>query len=197
MRTHHYVCITHKSNDSCQFTFSSIRHDNKPIFVFLGCLLHIRSSKARLSNRIMMIVMWNINSTAPVDRWYEFWIVCKRFHWNICWSFQGGKHIVEFQGTVYSGEAPESDDEIPSISNVKIGKEVTEVFQSPSAPPVRPQFFETQSVLQKLLGENMNAIRILEQHTNFVRVISFSWTQSAFLASFKSNCPEHRGDGFE
>lgn len=59
--------------------------------------------------------------------------------------------IHEFQGVVYDGEAPESDDEILAFSNVKLktGQEVTEVYQ-PS--PTKSSSGEI-SVLQQCLSK--------------------------------------------
>lgn len=57
---------------------------------------------------------------------------------------------MEYHGTVFSGEAPESDDEIYAFSNVKLGtaQEMTEVYQ-PS--PVRT-VQKPKTLLQKMLG---------------------------------------------
>lgn len=62
--------------------------------------------------------------------------------------------VTEFHGTVYSGEAPESDDdEVLSISNIKLGQEATEVFKPSPSRKLRPTAFEGNSVLQKILGK--------------------------------------------
>lgn len=61
---------------------------------------------------------------------------------------------MEHHGTVFSGEAPESDDEILAFSSVKLGaaREMTEVYQpSPVKMVQKPILGKT--LLQKLLGE--------------------------------------------
>lgn len=55
---------------------------------------------------------------------------------------------------MYSGEAPESDDEILAFSNVKLGRaqEVTEVYKPPKRQAHREPV-EGKTVLQKILSK--------------------------------------------
>lgn len=79
-----------------------------------------------------------------------------QFKEPICIQAPYGREISEYHGTVFSGEAPESDDEIFAYSNVKLGtaKEVTEVYKpSPTRIPYRHSS-EEKSILQKLLGNS-------------------------------------------
>lgn len=57
---------------------------------------------------------------------------------------------------MFSGEAPESDDEILAFSNVKLGtaQEVTEVYRPSPKHQVRREPPEGKTVLQKILGKN-------------------------------------------
>lgn len=55
---------------------------------------------------------------------------------------------------MFSGEAPESDDEILAFSNVKLGaaQEVTEVYKPSPKRQARQESAEGKSILQKILG---------------------------------------------
>lgn len=66
--------------------------------------------------------------------------------------------MTEYHGTVFDGEAPESDDEILSISNIKLGQEATEIFKPSTSRSKRRQSFEVSSVLQNILGKILNKI---------------------------------------
>lgn len=59
--------------------------------------------------------------------------------------------VTEFHGTVYSGEAPESDDD--EVLSIKLGQEATEVLKPSPSRQLRPTAFEGNSVLQKILGK--------------------------------------------
>lgn len=61
---------------------------------------------------------------------------------------------------VFSGEAPESDEEILAFSNVKLGtaQEVTEVYKPSPKRQVHREPFEGKSVLQKMLGNWNKAV---------------------------------------
>lgn len=69
--------------------------------------------------------------------------------------YQYGKDACEYQGTVFSGEAPESDDEILAFSNVKLGtaQEVTEIYKPSPKHQIRREPSEGKTVLQKILGK--------------------------------------------
>lgn len=60
--------------------------------------------------------------------------------------------MTEYKGTVFSGEAPESDDEVQAISNVKLAnaQEVTETFHPSDFKPARNH--SSLSLLQQCLG---------------------------------------------
>lgn len=62
---------------------------------------------------------------------------------------------VEYKGTVFSGEAPESDDEILAFSNVQLtnAKEVTETFNPFDSKPSNKNKANL-SLLQQCLGKN-------------------------------------------
>lgn len=71
------------------------------------------------------------------------------------------------EGTVYQGEAPESDDEILAFSSIKLGnaQELTEIYR-PSPRRIRRERSQEMSVLQKLLGKSKNhfcCFQILEK----------------------------------
>lgn len=74
--------------------------------------------------------------------------------------FQYGQDASDYQGTVFSGEAPESDDEILAFSNVKLGTahEVTEVYKPSPKHQVQRDPSEGKTVLQKILGKIENKV---------------------------------------
>lgn len=69
--------------------------------------------------------------------------------------FQVENAAVEYKGTVFSGEAPESDDEILAFSNVKLGNalEVTEVYKPTASKTTHKEVPQELSLLQKCLGK--------------------------------------------
>lgn len=142
------------------------------------------------------------------------------FFWLFNWiQTQYGQEASE-GGTVFSGEAPESDDEILAFSSVKLGsaQEVTEVYRP--SPRRKSQRYPSEdvSVLQKLLGNQMihefapwfmkMSSLLLTLATTFQGDCiksSFAWTWQFFfkyfsrsklfiLESLESDRPEYRGN---
>lgn len=83
--------------------------------------------------------------------------MCPCLNISIVFIEQINDTSVEYKGTVFSGEAPESDDEILAFSNVKLceAKEVTETFK-PSTSKSSNKHKAELSLLQQCLGKYLN-----------------------------------------
>lgn len=108
--------------------------------------------------------------------------------------FQYG--LNDYKGTVFRGEAPESDDEILAFSSVRLGaaQEVTEVYKPSPKRQAHREPIEGKTVLQKILSKLLLISFIFVYWTSFFSFmfsyILHSWAQSLVLASPESNGAE-------